>query len=484
MNLTKGIQVVALLAILAAGSLADVQGKIPVTTSSPEALAFFLEGRTLVDNLRLTDAIDRFNRAVAKDPGFALAYLYLAQTAPTAKEFFAYLDKASSLGKSVSKGEQLWIEGFKAGSYADPETQRKDFQNLVDLFPDDERAQMLLGISYFGQQDYERAVQCLERATSRAPDFPPAYNQLGYAYRSLERFKESEQTFKKYTELIPNDPNPYDSYAELLLKLGRFDESIVQYRKALTIDSHFANSFAGIAAALTYKGKHDEARTELQKAYTIARNDGERRAALFAIATSFIDEGKLEAALKEFDKQYALGEKTNDVAAMAGDLVATGNIQLELGRHDAALSSFEKAVTMIRKSGLASEVKENAGLIYHYNVARAAVMKKDFVTARSEAEKFRGGAEAKKNKNQIRLAHELAGMIALTQSQYDKAINELQQASKLDPYNLYRLALAYQGSGNKVDARKLCTAAAHFNVLPLMNYAFIRLKAEKMLSAI
>ena len=71
------IMVLCSLAITLAGE------KIPVTTSSKEALAEFLEGRTLVDNLRLTDAIPHFQKAVAQDPGFALAHLYLAQTAPT-----------------------------------------------------------------------------------------------------------------------------------------------------------------------------------------------------------------------------------------------------------------------------------------------------------------------------------------------------------------------------------------------------------------
>jgi hypothetical protein len=36
----------------------------------------------------------------------------------------------------------------------------------------------------------------------------------------------------------------------------------------------------------------------------------------------------------------------------------------------------------------------------------------------------------------------------------------------------------------KAEARKFCAAAAHYNSLPLMNYAFIRRRAEKLLSAI
>ena len=41
---------------------------------------------------------------------------------------------------------------------------------------------------------------------------------------------------------------------------------------------------------------------------------------------SQLDGGKRDKALQAMDKQYALGEKKNDVAAMAADLQPKGNI--------------------------------------------------------------------------------------------------------------------------------------------------------------
>ena len=458
--------------------------KIPVTTSSKEALAEFTEGRTLVDNLRLTDAIPHFQKAVAQDPGFALAHLYLAQTAPTAKVFFSELDKAADLAGPASKGEDLWIKGFKAGAYADPTGQQHLYKQLVEAYPGDERAQTLLGISYFGQQDYAKAIEHLKKAVTINPDFAPAYNQLGYAYRFVNRFAEAEKTFKRYTELLPDDPNPYDSYAELLLKMGRFDEAITQYRKALTINPFFANSFTGIAAALMYENKHEEARAELQKAFTIARNDGEKRASLFCRAVTYLDEGNSSLALKEVEQQQAVAMKINDAAAMAGDVILMGNILLQSGKAVEALAKFNEGLALITEANLAKEVKDNAALVNHYNAARAYVVKGDLATASTEAEKLRQGAEAKKNQNLIRLAHEVAGAIALARKEYTQAIEEFKQANQQDPNILYRLALAYQATSNTDEARKFCTQAARFNSLPVLNYAFVRRHAEKLLGTL
>ena len=57
-----------------------------------------------------------------------------------------------------------------------------------------------------------------------------------------------------------------------------------------------------------------------------------------------LDSGKLDQALAEVEKQYALGEKSNDAAAMAGDMQLKGNILLEMGRHDDAKKAYEQAL--------------------------------------------------------------------------------------------------------------------------------------------
>jgi tetratricopeptide (TPR) repeat protein len=475
----------ALVLVLALGGCAKKdEGKVPITTSSDEALTSFLAGRTLVENLRLTDAIEHFQKALDKDPTFALAHLYRANSASTAKEFFDHLKQAVALSDKVSEGERLWILGAEAGSHADAMKQREYYQKLVTLFPNDQRALNLLGANYFGQQDYAKAIEYLKKATQIAPDFAPAYNLLGYAYRFQNQFADAENTFKKYIELIPHDPNPYDSYAELLLKMGRFDESITQYEKALSVNPQFANSHTGIAADLMYEGKYEEALAEAQKAYEKARNDGEQRAALFTKTVVYVDQGKPDLALQEMAKQYAIAEKTNDVASMAGDLTAMGNIYLEMGKYDEARTQFEKGTLMVAGSDLPQGIKDLNAMFSHFNTARVALGKKDLKTAKAEYETFRQMADEGKNENQIRLAHELAGRIALQEKKYDDAIAELQQANQQNPYNHYRMALAYAAKGDKDKARELCLQAAKFNGLPVLNYAFIRTKAEKMLTTI
>lgn len=459
--------------------------KIPITTSSPEARELFLKGRDLQERLQGQEALQYLEKAITKDPNFAIAYLNFANSQPTAKGFFAQLDKAVALADKVSEGERLMILGAQAGATGNPAKQKEYYQKLVAAYPDDERAHNLLGNYFFGQQEFAQAIAEYKKVTDIAPNFSQPYNQMGYAYRFLENYAEAEKTFQKYIKLIPNDPNPYDSYAELLLKMGRFDESIKQYQAALSYNPNFVASYIGIATNLYLQGKHAEARTQLQKLYGIARNDGERRAALFSMTVSYVDEGNTEMALAEMDKQYALAKKINDAAAMSGDLGAMGNILYESGKYDEALAKFEKAQQLIETSNLSQGNKDFAKRGQLYNAGRVALMKKDLATAKAKAEEFRAQSEAAKNTFQIWLAHELAGSIALAEKNYDQAIAEFQQANQQNPYTLYRLALAYEGKGDMKNAKAFCTKAAHFNSLnnPL-NYAFMRKKAEQKLTAI
>ncbi|MEO8216238.1 MAG: tetratricopeptide repeat protein [Acidobacteriota bacterium] len=453
--------------------------KIPITTKSEEAKNEFLQGRTLSEKLLAQDSIQHYQKAVTLDPNFALAELGLANTAPTAKEFFDHLNKAVSLADSAaSDGERLLILATEAGASGNVPKQKEYLDQLVAAYPDDERAQFNLGGYYFGQQDYASAIDHYKKATELAPEYSPAYNILGYAYRQNADYANAEESFKKYIQLIPNDPNPYDSYGELLLKMGRFDDSIAQYRKALAIDPNFIPSHQGIAMDLLYAGKSAEATAELKNITTKARNDGERRTALFAQTIVDADGGKMDKALQDVDQQYALGEKTNDVPAMAGDFQLKGNLQLEMGKADAAASSFDKALKMTESSNLSAKIKENTRLFDHNNRGRVALAKKDLATAKKESDEFMKGAQASGNPALVKTAHDLAGSIALEQKDYDGVLAELQQGNQQNPYMLYNQCLAFQGKGDSAKASEMCEKAADFNSLPVLNYAFVRTKAK------
>ena len=158
------------------GTTIEESEKIPVTTSSAEALTSFLQGRQLLEELRITDARRYYADAVKADPQFALAYLGLANTSTTNTEFFDALAQATANKGTTSDGERMLIEALEAAVNGEPDVQRAQLESLVAAYPDDERAYNALAIYLFGQQEYEPAIAEYRASIEIDPNFSPPYN--------------------------------------------------------------------------------------------------------------------------------------------------------------------------------------------------------------------------------------------------------------------------------------------------------------------
>ena len=482
MTTTTGAGRIAALAViaLAGATLAAAKDeKIPITTSSEEARRLYVKGRDLAEKLRATDARSLYAQAAAKDSGFALAHLGLANTAGTAKEFFDALGQAVVLSGKVSEPERLIIAGVDAGAKGDVDRQKESFTKLVAAYPNDERAHNFLGGYYFGRQDWAAAVAEYEKATAINPSFSQPYNQMGYAYRFLDKYDEAERAFRKYIELIPGDPNPYDSYAELLMKMGRFEDSIKNYEKALALDKNFVASWVGIGNDHMFMGHGEQARQAFAKVSAVARNDGEKRLALFWTAMSYLHEGDTAKAVAEIEKEAAIARASDDKAALAGDYNQIGDILLEAGRADEAMAQYEKQMATMEAAKVPAEVKEATRRQHLFDEARVGLARKDLATAKAKAQEYATQVAAKHIPFEVRQQHELAGRVAIVERDYQAAVAELEQANQQDPRVLYLLAVALQGKGDMTKSEQVAGRAANFNGLSA-TYGFVRTKARTM----
>ena len=477
------VAIVAVTLIGLVGCEAEKNSLVPITTDSDEALAAYLTGRDLAEKIRAQEARPYFEKAVELDPQFAMAYLQLAFTSRSTKEFFANMDKAASLADKVSEGEQLWIRGAQAGINGDAVAEGEFDQQLVDLYPDDPRAVNLLAGHYFNAQSWDLALDYYGRVLALDSTFSQPYNQMGYAYRFMGDFVKAETSFKKYIELIPDDPNPYDSYAELLMKMGKYDKSIAMYEKALAVNPAFRISHIGVATNLCFKDEYEAARERLRtQMFETAPDDGVRRAALSAIALTYVYEGQYEEAIAAVKEQYGLAEDIWDASAMAGDLNLIGTILLEAGSADKARVVFNKSLKLMENSELSKPIKDNAKRAHLYNSARVSLLKKDLATAKAKAREYSKVALALENPGPIRTSHTLMALIALDEARYGRAIEELTQANQRSPYTFYRMMLAYQGLNDDEKAEEMCRRVVEFNQINSLAYAFVRNKAREVLT--
>lgn len=481
MHILKSYITIILLAgaiILCIGCSGE-SGKMPITTTSTDALENFLKGRDLVDRLRLGEGRGFFQKAVKADTSFAMAYLSLAADQSNLKTFFEYYNKALSLLDNVSEGERMIILARQARLNSDPQREGELLRNMVALYPKSERAHNLLGNFMFEQQDFQAAIKEFTMAIEINKDFSSPYNMLGYSLRRMGSYKDAEKAFKKYIELIPDDPNPYDSYAELKMKMGDFGLSIEFYYKALEVDPNFTASHFGIASNFNYLGKHQHARDQLQELFESTDSDGLRRQALMAMAVSYADEGNLAMAFEAIEKRYKMAELLGNKYSMGDDLAIMANILLEMDQVEKAEDIYAQAVGIREEADMPEEIKENNRKFIPYSESRIALKRNDIKTAKTKLEEFRAIVASQNNPAQTRLLHQLSGMVALAENEYDLAISELEQANQQNPYNIFKIAVAIEEKGDIEQARKMYDAAANFNIIGELNYSYIRMKAKQ-----
>jgi tetratricopeptide (TPR) repeat protein len=477
--LALGALAVGCLGLAACVDTAGESDEIPITTDSEQARAFYLEGRDLMEKLRATDAHERFARAVELDPDFGLAHLGMAGTSASATEFFESLARAVELVDRVSDGERRMILGVDAEVKREPVNQREHYTWLVEHYPRDERAHHLLGGYYFSRKEYETAIEHYEAAIRINPQLSQSYNLLGYSLRALEQYDEAAAAFEKYIELIPDEPNPYDSYAELLMKVGEFERSIENYEKALAIDANFVPSYVGIGNDYIFMGDFERARETFDDLLAVARNDGERRTALYWVAASYLYEGDLERALERARERFGMAQQAHDLTSMADDHVLMGYILLNAGRFERAREEFELSVARILEADVPPEVKQATERLLLYNEARVALAAGDLPGAKAKTAGYRKLVELHQIPSEIRRTHELAGRIAIEEGQLERAVAELEQADQQNPRIIYLLAVATRELGDHDAAREIFARAASWNALDL-GYAFVREKARRM----
>ncbi|HEY6767435.1 MAG TPA: protein kinase [Candidatus Sulfotelmatobacter sp.] len=215
-------------------------------TTNPEAYRLYLEGRQLWYGRTpegLKKSIDLFQRAIAADPNYALAYTGLADT----------YNVAPSYGIGITS---------KQGQAMADEASRKALQ-LDDSSAEAHAARgMALANSFrFGEADPE---------FRRALELNPNYSAGHYFYAisclsPLNHIDASLEEMRKALSLDPLSSIVNTNYALLLMEAKRYPESLAQFQKVLERDPKFDPAHFKMSQLYANMGRFADAVSELKK---------------------------------------------------------------------------------------------------------------------------------------------------------------------------------------------------------------------------
>jgi TolB-like protein/Tfp pilus assembly protein PilF len=283
-------------------------------TENSEAHEFYLKGRYFWNKRTANDlktAITYFQKAIDKDPNYALAYAGLADSYALLPDFGAGSPQESFSPARIAAKKALALDDTLAEAHTS-----------------------LAQVLYSYDLDFDGSIREFRRAIELNPNYATAHHWLGVGplIRS-GRFDEAIVEGKLAVEL---DPLSLINNADLgndYFLARRYDEAIEQVRRTLEMDPGFYSAYLALGQALEMKGARDAAIEEYQKARAL--NDDPSILALLGHA--YASSGNKTEAVKILGQLQELS-KQRYVSAYSLAIVYLG-----LGDKEEALRWLEKS---------------------------------------------------------------------------------------------------------------------------------------------
>jgi TolB-like protein/Tfp pilus assembly protein PilF len=266
-------------------------------------------------------AIDYFDRAIARDPSFALAYANLA---------WAFTE-------SAEVGAMEPGVAYRRAAEASAEALRLDPQ----LGEAHCTMGYLKGVREF---DWSGAESEFKRALELSPSGADAYDYYGRLCAGLERYDEALALQHRAKELDPL-AHRMDGVTTLL-RAGRYDQAVAEGEDAVDLDPGYDRARATLGWAYFLSGRKSEGLAQLEAAVSVS---GENTLWLGQLGEAYAMAGHTEKA-REILRDLEERAKTSFVSPYHLAYVYTG-----LGDLEQAMDLLERAVA--ERTGPAYSIK-------------------------------------------------------------------------------------------------------------------------------
>jgi len=258
----------------------DAKPITEVATASMDAYQYLVKGQEDFERYYFDDARVSFEKAVEKDPSFALPHYYLARVynnlsdaarAGQAMEQFKKLSKVSP-GKGK---EALYVAALSSWVNKDVDGYVRGLNEIIKTDPKDKRAHADLGWFYRNNKKFPEAVAEFEKALAIDPNFGYALNLLAYTYAEMEEKDKAIAMFDRYAAAYPGEANPIDSLGDLYFLTGEYDKARAKYQQALAVKPDFPSAWK-LAYLYAMDGDYDAALRWVDDMIARARTEGMR----------------------------------------------------------------------------------------------------------------------------------------------------------------------------------------------------------------
>ncbi len=211
-----------------------------ITTSSLEALRFYVEGEQFQALGNFEAGIRSFQKAVERDPNYAMAYQALAESYSYLGDYYQqvkYLKKALALVDRVSERDRYLIQGFASILLDDsPLPAIESYKKLTELYPQDENGYAYLGSIYRNNEEWNLAIEQYEKILKINSRSMTPYDNLAFIYNSQGQYENAKGTLQAARQFFPHEASLILRPSVMIsLVHGRYDEAAAQLKRPLSL---------------------------------------------------------------------------------------------------------------------------------------------------------------------------------------------------------------------------------------------------------
>jgi TolB-like protein/Tfp pilus assembly protein PilF/predicted Ser/Thr protein kinase len=284
-------------------------------TNDPEAYQLYLKGLYYWERRTpetLDKARDYFNQAIQRDPGYALAYVGLANYYVAVPDYGPIPESEAAPKAKAAAEKALSIDDSSADAHA------------------------ALAGSLWSLFEFSRAEAEFQRTLELNPNLANAHHWFGLFLSWEGRNPEALSQIRRAVELDPLNLQYQCNLGQILANAGQSDAAIEQLKKALEMDPNFSYAHVELRQIYQDSGKDDLAMEEWKK-YATLNDDPEELAIAQDVTRVYAKSGIKAAVAREIELRKQLAKRRY------GDPTGIAYLYAQLGDKEQTFAWLDKA---------------------------------------------------------------------------------------------------------------------------------------------
>jgi tetratricopeptide (TPR) repeat protein len=245
----------------------------------------------------------------------------------------------------------LLEEGFAYQKQENFLAAKANYLSVLKSDANNQFALNLLGVVSIHNNEFEQAIEYLEKALTVNADDAETYSNLGLAYKEVKRLSDAQKMFEKALSFNPSHPVNLNSLGNVFASLNDHKKAIYCFESALKIDNSYIDCLNNLTLSLKEEAQFDKALAVIEHAIKV---DGNR-------SISYNNKGEILNRLAKYQQAKRCFEKA---IARDNSIVAKINLSTalkQIGQEKEAIALLEQVLTVEENN---SEAHNHLGVLF------------------------------------------------------------------------------------------------------------------------